>query len=404
MRARAVEATGMTTRSGLLLCALACAGLVMPAQAADARRAPRTWGQDTTLTAGESAQPARNLHQGKRKRHKRTGVSEGRAERGQRSGASSRARENKTECAAAFDKAKETANGSQIREANEWFAVCAQPSCGRSMSKRCAAVHARIAAMIPSVVPVVTDGDGVAVRDVVVRMDGESLTSNLDGSAIVVDPGDHQFTFSRDGEVFATRQLAIERGQQRQVVSATLQPRKRDEGHAAPATLGEESAPARAPRKVPAVTKEVAAAAAAEDEGDAEHAPSLVKRARRTGEEAEESRGAPWSAYALAGVGLLGVGGYATFNLKGSADNDALAALCKPSCRPESVRHVRNLYLAADISLGIGLAALAGSTYLFFRSPDSAEEESPRAGRGHISQIGVAPTSAGALATVGGTF
>jgi hypothetical protein len=397
-------------RTVLLVSALGlgCAGLLVPSQA-DGRRAPEAWGQGSALTAGQSTGqgPAQHQGRGKRKRGKKTGVGEGRAGGAHRSRALTRAQEAKVECAAAFDKAKETANGAQIREANEWFAVCAQPSCGRSMSKRCSAVHARIAAMIPSVVPVVTDSDGITVRDVVVRMDGESLTSNLDGSAIVVDPGDHQFTFSKDGEVFATRKLAIERGQQRQVVSAKLPPRKRDEGYAAPVAVTEESAPTRAPRKVPAVTKDVAAAREGDGEGaaDDEHAPNLVKResARRSGEQIEESHGAPWSAYALAGVGLLGVGSYATFNLKGSADNDALVAFCKPSCKPESIRHVRNLYLAADISLGIGLAALAGSTYLFFRSPDSAEEDSSRIGRGHISQIGVAPTSAGALATVGGT-
>ena len=118
--------------------------------------------------------------------------------------------------------------------------------------------------------------------------------------------------------------------------------------------------------------------------------------------EADQRTGAPWSAYALAGVGLLGVGGYGAFTLKGLAENDALVALCKPDCNPTSVHHVRNLYLAADISLGVGVAALLGSTYLFLYS--GGAEESPRARSGHISNVSIGPTPSGALATVAGTF
>jgi hypothetical protein len=262
------------------------------------------------------------------------------------------------------------------------------------------------------VVPVVTDASGASITDVQVRMDGAALTGNLDGTAISVDPGEHQFTFARDGEIFATQRVTLEKGQQRQVVSASLPPRRAERDEPVAAASKEEPAAAslrkaRLARAAGAVAAADASPGAAEREPADEEAPPslrLRERAPHPDQEAPPSSGAPWSAYALAGVGLAGLGGAALFNLKGTADNDALIAFCKPDCKPESVRHVRNLYLAADISLGIGLVALAGSTYLFFSHDGPDPEDNPRAVRSHISQLGVAPTSTGAVATVVGTF
>lgn len=396
-------------KTAVLVCGLAAVGLLIPASA-DARPRPSAWG-----SAGGSFAPRETRSHDmsgragrKTRHHKKTGasaVSEAGSRRKRRSPRAAEARQARLACTDAFNKAKEAAQDNHLRAANEWFALCAERTCAGSMRKRCAVVHTKIAAMLPSVVPEVTDATGASISEAEVSMDGEILTSRLDGSAIVIDPGEHKFTFAKDGEVFATRNLSIEKGQRRQIVSATYQPPKPESLDPEPAPVVERRRERPAPRKVPAAvaiadTESGEAAAGQEQEA----APRLVRRepARRASAEAETQTGAPWSAYALAGVGLLGVGGYATFNLKGSADNDALVAFCKPDCKPESVRHVRNLYLAADVSLGIGIAALAASTYLFFRSNGAEEEEAPT--RSRISRLGVAPTSAGALATVGGTF
>lgn len=173
-----------------------------------------------------------------------------------------------------------------------------------------------------------------------------------------------------------------------------------------PAPVAQEPAPAPVQRHLKAPEVVAQSEEAHPEEAEEERpAPSLLRRARPPAPNVEEApqTGTSWKAYALAGVGALGVGGYFTFNLKGSADNDALVVLCKPDCNPTSVRHVRNLYLAADISLGIGIAALVGSTYYFLRS-EGAQQERPRSRESHVSALGVSPTSSGALATVGGTF
>jgi hypothetical protein len=402
---RSIAAKG---RTAVLVCGLGAVGLLIPATAG-ARPIPGAWGSASGGHAGRETRPQGaqgRAARGKKRHHKKSGagaVSEAAPRGKHRSRRSVEARQAKLACTDAFAKAKEAAQDDHLRSANEWFALCAEATCARSLRQRCTAVHGRIAALMPSVVPTVTDPDGTTSRDAEVKMDGEVLTSNLDGNPIVIDPGNHEFTFSRDGEVFAKRRLSIEKGQRRQIVSATFQPRKTEQqADPGPTEVVEERAPARAPRKVPT------AVAVADSEPAAEEPePRVVQRApaRRAGDPAEAQTGAPWSAYALGAVGVLGDGGYFTLNLKGSAENDALAAFCKPDCRPESVRKVRNIYLMADVSLGIGIAALAASTYLFFRSPDSPEEEDKSRSRsGGISGLSIEPTSRGAFATVGGTF
>jgi hypothetical protein len=393
-------------RTAVLVSLLGAGGLLIPVEAG-ARSTPGAWGSASGGHAGREARPQGaqgRAARGKKRHHKKGGVSEAAPRGKHRSRRSSEARQAKLACTDAFAKGKEAAQDDHLRSANEWFALCAEATCAPPLRKKCTAVHGRIAALMPSVVPTVTDADGTNSRDGEVKMDGEILTSNLDGTAIVIDPGEHEFTFSRDGEVFAKRRLSVEKGQRRQIVSATFQPRKtQQQADPGPAEVVEERPPVRAARKVP-----TAVAVAEKESVDEEAAPSLVRRERRPAAraEAEAQTGAPLSAYLLGGVGVLGVGGYFTLNLKGSAENDALAAFCAPDCRPESVRKVRNIYLMADVSLGIGIAALAASTYLFFRSPDSPEEEgSPRSrSGGGISGLSIAPTSSGAFATVGGTF
>ena len=379
-------------RAVLLASLLGCLGLVGPRQA-DARRAHKTPGAPPAVDAAANAP-----RDGSHARLAKEGSKHPRR----------RGRSSSAVCTAAFEKAKETARDSQLRASSEWFAVCARPGCSRALRQKCAAVQPRVAALLASVVPAVSGAPASGDGDVVVRMDGAILTSSLDGTAILIDPGQHQFTFAKDGEIFANRSLTVERGQRNLLVSAALEAKKSEQVDLSATPVAEEaaaSAPATARRRAQRSDQPNGAAADGETAGEEEPASDIARRAgaRRAVAESDPRKGAPWSAFTLAGVGLLGVGGYWTFNLKGSADNDALAALCKPDCNPTSVRHVRNLYLAADISLGLGVAALIGSTYLFLRS-DSREEESPRARRGPISELSVAPTSSGALATVGGTF
>jgi hypothetical protein len=63
------------------------------------------------------------------------------------------------------------------------------------------------------------------------------------------------------------------------------------------------------------------------------------------------------------------------------------------------VDHVSHMYLAADISLGVGILALGAATWLFLAEPSEEEPRSTQAYR-----FDVQPTASGAFATVRRAF
>jgi hypothetical protein len=72
--------------------------------------------------------------------------------------------------------------------------------------------------------------------------------------------------------------------------------------------------------------------------------------------------------YLLGGVAALGATSFAYFALSGHSELRDMDA-CKPACSPSEVTRVRAKYLAADISLGVSLAALAGASYFLLSAP-----------------------------------
>ena len=87
---------------------------------------------------------------------------------------------------------------------------------------------------------------------------------------------------------------------------------------------------------------------------------------------------------------------------KGRQDNQTLIQSCKPDCSPASVHHIRMVYLAADVSMGVGLVALVASAWLYLRSGHSEEKASAQTPS--IGMLNVQPALSGAIATIGGAF
>jgi hypothetical protein len=101
-------------------------------------------------------------------------------------------------------------------------------------------------------------------------------------------------------------------------------------------------------------------------------------------------------------MGVVGLGGAGLLAYWGRQDNTALQDACKPNCNPDSVHHIRMLYLASDISAGIGVAALIASTWLYLRSGSSEEKPSTETAR--LRRLDLRPSASGAYAAVSGTF
>jgi hypothetical protein len=270
-----------------------------------------------------------------------------------------------------------------LREALGLLDQCsARRTCG-SIRRRCRAEQARLVTEIPSIVPTVSDAKGAPMSQVTVAMDGEPLAGQLDGRAIPVDPGLHEFTFKTEQGVVATQKVEIARGQRNRSIAVTMAPP--------------------APPPAPVV-------AAAEPQAAAAPEPAAVPQVTDLDEPrptAAPSRGKSRSIapYLIGGVGLIGVTGYGLFTYWGKKDDDVLTSSCSPSCDDGSVAHVRKMYDIGRASLAVGGAALGiAATWLIVRSIGSGSDERERAARPRSYAIGVQPVRAGALASVSSRF
>jgi hypothetical protein len=104
-----------------------------------------------------------------------------------------------------------------------------------------------------------------------------------------------------------------------------------------------------------------------------------------------------------AGLGALGAAALLTY--WGKTDNDLLAR-CAPYCSPASVDHIRQLYIASDIAIGTGVAAIGIAAVLFVTSHRHGDqgEAAPKTPPRQACGFDVVPTPSGAFASVSGAF
>ena len=280
-------------------------------------------------------------------------------------------------CTAAHKAAEEREASGLLIEAKEVLLQCAQPSCGGFLAQECTTKYTQLDADVPSIVPLVNDVAGSPRPDVEVRIDGALVASRLDGRALPVNPGLREITFASDGRIFATQQIIAVQGQRNRTIAVVFHPVPPDPEQSSDAASNEEPAPARALH--PSSAAASAASAPAEPHPKRSHALS----------------------YTLASVGVVGLGGYALLTYWGAKDNSLLAR-CSPSCPQASVDQVRSRYLAADISLGVGIAALGAAIWSIAaqRSAGESEQQSPQ----QALVLAVQPTRSGAFATASRSF
>jgi hypothetical protein len=104
------------------------------------------------------------------------------------------------ECISANESAIRLRSEGKFVSARDQTLMCASPSCPTVIRDVCVQRIATLDATAPTIVFEVKGADGLELTDVMVTMDGRPLAERLDGSAIVVDPGDHVFTFAAAGQ------------------------------------------------------------------------------------------------------------------------------------------------------------------------------------------------------------
>jgi hypothetical protein len=281
-------------------------------------------------------------------------------------------------CVGAWRSAEEMVKAGHMREAKVSMLKCAQASCSALLRKECTRRVAEIESDIPSIVPIVTDASGDTLTDVSVSMDDESLATRIDGRALLVDPGAHEFTFKTSEGVLASYKTVIAQGQRNRTIEIALRPRGQG-----PLVR----------TRVPGGSPPMATSGERRNQGSEVDMVSAG--------DAGTSRYFTTGTYALAGLGALGIAGYALTTYWGNRDNQLLNS-CRPDCKQSSVDHIRQLYLAGKVSLGLGIAALAGATYLYVTSNSKPSAEMalnlPR------YRLDVVPAASGGFAAFSGSF
>ena len=129
----------------------------------------------------------------------------------------------KKECVNANESGQDLRQSGKLREARAALAVCMSPRCPRPVREDCAQRLAEIEAALPTLVFIAKAADGNDLRDVRVSMDGQDLTAS-DGTAVTIDPGDHAFTFTKEGLPPATRDVVVHEGDKNRRIQVTLAP------------------------------------------------------------------------------------------------------------------------------------------------------------------------------------
>jgi hypothetical protein len=288
-----------------------------------------------------------------------------------------------------YDTAAALEEAGKLRQARDMFLSGAKARCIAPIRQRCMNRYKQLEADIPSIVPTVAGEDGEPRVDVQVSIDNELLTSHLDGRSLPIDPGMHEFTFRIDGKVVGTEKIMIVQGQRNRPISIAMRADKSGE-----AVLELEK------REPEALAPETAEPERAKPE-KTKPERSAPERSASDSEPVDSRgpRGPGAIPYVVGTVGFVGLASAGLLTYWGRKDNDLLAR-CAPNCSPDSVDHVRHLYVAADLSLGVGAAALATSVVWFLASPSSKDK--PQARTSH--RIDVQPAASGGFATLSGSF
>ncbi len=113
------------------------------------------------------------------------------------------------ECLAASEASFKSAGAHQLRSERSQLLVCAAASCPTDIQKECLRRVEEVNRAIPSIIFVARDGDGNDLSAVKVTMDGEVLAERLEGTALVIDPGEHTFTFDTTGQPTLEKKILI---------------------------------------------------------------------------------------------------------------------------------------------------------------------------------------------------
>ncbi len=241
----------------------------------------------------------------------------------------------KRECIDANVDAQSLRKAGKLVASRAALRLCTSTSCPGPVRDDCAQRLGELDAVLPSIVFHAKGPSGTGVTNVRVTVDGEPLAEKLDGTALVVDPGEHTFTFVEAGGAPIIMRLVVREGERGRHEQVTLPP-------------------ARGPTRPP------------EDGGPdvLRERPSAAGTGRRT------------TAIIVGGAGVVGLGvggllaGLAASKSSSSRTNCPSTANC-PDRRQSVADHDSAVSLAtgSTIAVVVGSAVVATGVVLYFTAP-----------------------------------
>ncbi len=233
------------------------------------------------------------------------------------------AQADRSECSPAYEQAQRLRKAGKLLDSRASLLTCSQDECPAFVRKDCGEWLKEVEREIPSVSVRVVGRDGCDRPDVAVFLDEREATGAADGRAIAADPGTHGLRAELDGEKI-TQTIVLARSERGRIVTLSL---------GSTATCG----------------------------------VALPPPPPRTGgdtSERETGRPVPALAFILGGVGVVGLGVGTAFSVSGWSQRSTLDD-CKGSCSRGDVSDARRSFVVGDVSLGIGLAALAAAAVIY---------------------------------------
>lgn len=218
-------------------------------------------------------------------------------------------------CVAASTQGQIDRDEGRLLAAREQLLSCTRELCPAIVRRSCADWLTELAERIPSVVVRVQEAGKDELPEVSVTLDDRPLA--LDGRPLPLDPGTHVLAVqAREGSADQRSFLVAEREQGRLIV---VELPARSPPHT--------EAPHVAPKPIP---KPIA------------------------------SLSVPVMSWVLGGLGVIGVGAFTVLRVDVANELHALERTCSPHCSADQRDNAKREALVADISLGVGIAALAG--------------------------------------------
>lgn len=227
-----------------------------------------------------------------------------------------------TQCVEAHTNVQELRKKHLLLQAREALKGCLAAQCPALVRSDCYTWTDELERETPSVIFNVTS-QAVQIVDAHVFVDGGTGEIPNSGTPLRLDPGRHTYRVEFAAHKGVSRDFVVFAGQRFLQINVDLDPLA-------------DAKPASAPPPPPAV---------------------------------ERYRPVTPATYVLLALGIVGAAGFAGLGAYGSSARHNLETTCSPRCSDADVTSVRQKFLAADVSLGIGAASLVASGLSYFFRP-----------------------------------